>query len=122
MYLVGAEHPNKTRCSVIVERLIREGERMVTDAEVYQEILHRYAAIRRTEFIDPSFKVLDQLVEEVIPIERATIDRARALLGSSPLTARDAIHAAVMAIHGINRIVTFDAAFDSIPGILRVTA
>jgi uncharacterized protein len=122
MYLVGAQHPNKTRCGLIVERLAGQGERMVTDAEVYQEILHRYTAIGRTEFIDPAFKVLDQLVDEVIAIERATLDRARTVLSSAQISARDAIHAAAMAMYGINRIVTFDSGFDSVPGILRITA
>ena len=42
MYLVGAHHPNKTRALQLVSELIRNGERLVTDIEVYQEILHRY--------------------------------------------------------------------------------
>ena len=45
MYLMGAAHPHKTESQVILERLIAAGERLVTDAEVLQEILHRYTAI-----------------------------------------------------------------------------
>ena len=42
MYLVGAAHPNKTAAQILLESLIAKGERLVTDAEVLQEILHRY--------------------------------------------------------------------------------
>lgn len=41
MYLVGAAHPNKEASRRRVERAIIEEERLVTDAEVLQEILHR---------------------------------------------------------------------------------
>lgn len=42
MYLVGAEHPNKVRVSELLGRFVRRNERLVTDVEVYQEVLHRY--------------------------------------------------------------------------------
>ena len=57
MYLVGAAHPHKTEAQVILERLIAAGERLVTDAEVLQEILHRYTAIGQREIIAPAFQV-----------------------------------------------------------------
>jgi predicted nucleic acid-binding protein len=41
MYLVGAPHPHKTDSQRALERLIAERQRLVTDAEVLQEILHR---------------------------------------------------------------------------------
>ena len=49
MYLVGAAHPNKERALEILAKLIRDEERLITDVEVYQEILHRYTAIKRHE-------------------------------------------------------------------------
>lgn len=42
MYLVGAAHPSKIAAQRQLERVISGGERLVTDAEVLQEILHRY--------------------------------------------------------------------------------
>lgn len=45
MYLIGAPHPNKDIATAIIERLAAQGEKLVTDAEVFQEILHRYNAI-----------------------------------------------------------------------------
>ena len=66
MYLIGASHPNKTRAIELVNRLVRAGERLVTDIEVYQEILHRYTAIRRTDAIDVAFRSLDTIADEVL--------------------------------------------------------
>jgi uncharacterized protein len=41
MYLVGAPHRHKTDAQRLLEKLISERERPVTDVEVLQEILHR---------------------------------------------------------------------------------
>ena len=45
MYLVGADHPHKGASRSLLERAIADGEVLVTDADVLQEILHRYVAI-----------------------------------------------------------------------------
>src|SRR5207253_83912 len=42
MYIVGAPHPHKADAQRLLERCISDNERLVTDAEVLQEILHRY--------------------------------------------------------------------------------
>lgn len=41
MYLVGAPHPNKDAARDVLEHVIARRERMVSSAEVLQEILHR---------------------------------------------------------------------------------
>lgn len=121
MYLVGADHPHKTDARHLVERLIIEQERLVTDAEVLQEILHRYRAIERPEAIQPAFDVLLEVVDDVLPIEGSDVDRARDILLSRwALSARDVLHLAVMERHEIERILTFDHGFDRVPGITRV--
>lgn len=58
MYLVGATHPNKVLARRILENWIAHDERLVTDVEVLQEILHRYVAIARREAILPAFEAL----------------------------------------------------------------
>jgi len=73
MYLVGAPHPHKTRAIEIVDGLVRAGERLVTDVEVYQEILHRYTAIRRTDAIDAAFRSLDALADEEVVAHLTTV-------------------------------------------------
>ena len=46
MYLVGAAHPHKADAQRLLESALASGERLVTDGEVFQEILHRYVAIK----------------------------------------------------------------------------
>jgi predicted nucleic acid-binding protein len=121
MYLIGAAHPHKIDAQRILERLISERQRLVTDAEVLQEILHRYAAIARRDAIQPAFDALLGVVDDVLSIDRATVERAKEiLLGNSKLSARDSVHLAVMEQHAIERIVSFDSGFDGHPGITRI--
>ena len=121
MYLVGAPHPHKADAQRMLERSICQGERLVTDAEVLQEILHRYVAIGRRDAVQPAFDAVLGVVDDVLPITRQDAERAKAVvLGSPALSARDAIHVAVMEQHGIARILSFDSAFDRVPGITRL--
>lgn len=121
MYLVGAPHPHKTDARRWLEELVSGRERLVTDAEVLQEILHRYASIERRDAIQPAFDALLGVVDEVFPVDRAAVERAREIvLGRKELSARDAVHLAVMQIHKIRRILSFDRGFDSFPGITRM--
>lgn len=121
MYLVGAPHPNKDAARRLLEGAIERAERLVTNAEVLQEILHRYTAIRRPDAIQPAFNALLGVVDEVFPVELADIERSRdLLLGQPGLSSRDALHAAILRRRGLTRILTFDAGFDQVPGIERV--
>lgn len=121
MYLVGAAHPHKTDSQILMERLIAAGERLVTDAEVLQEVLHRYAAINRREAIEPAFRVILDVVDDVLAIEKRDVLRAGEIAQNRALlSARDAVHIAVMERHGIESILSFDADFDRWPGLKRI--
>jgi len=121
MYLVGATHPNKANARRSLEELVRHRERLVTDAEVLQEILHRYVAIERPDAIQPAFDALLGVTDEVFPVSQAVVERAKKIvLGHKQLSARDAVHLATMEIHGITRILSFDRGFDGFPGIRRL--
>ena len=122
MYLVGAPHPHKTDAQRWLERLVSDRQRLVTDAEALQEILHRYVAIDRRDAIQPAFDVLLGVVDQVLPVDHAIVEQAKQIvLGRRQLSARDAVHVAVMQHHGIEQILTFDAGFDGLPGITRVS-
>ncbi len=121
MYLIGAAHPHKVEAQIILERLIAAGQRLVTDAEVLQEILHRYTAISRREAIGPALQATLDIVDEVIPIEKAEVLRAAEIAQHPALmSARDAVHIAVMERHGIRSILSFDADFDRWAGLQRI--
>ena len=120
MYLVGAAHPHKSDARQLLEAAVSAAERLVASAEVLQEILHRYVAIDRRDAIQPAFEALRGVVDEIFAIDETDVERARALvLGLPGLSARDALHAAVMEHHDVERIMTFDQGFDVVPGISR---
>lgn len=66
MYLVGKDHPHKIDAQRLLERFVVEKRRLVTDTEVFQEILHRYVAINRRDAIQPAFDLLQKLVDEFV--------------------------------------------------------
>ncbi len=122
MYLVGADHPNRERTRALLRQLADAGESFVTDVEVYQEILHRYRAVRHLAAVDSAFEALDDLVSDVLSFGRDEVLEARELLEASPrVSARDAIHVAVMRRAGVNRILSFDRGFDEYPEVERVS-
>jgi predicted nucleic acid-binding protein len=123
MYLVGAGHPNKVRGQHLLERLTGEGRRLVTSSEVFQEILHRYVATGRRPLIELAFATLGAIVDDVLAVELADVLAAKALVHAHPrLSARDALHAAVMQRRQISEILTFDSGFDEVTGIRRIPA
>lgn len=122
MYLVGAPHPHKDAARRLLEAAVARRETLVTDAEVLQEILHRYRAIDRPDAIQPAFDVLLAVVETVLPIELPTVQRAKEVVAAhGQLSARDAVHLAVMEQHGIGRLMSFDAGFDQRTDIERMS-
>jgi uncharacterized protein len=122
MYLVGSPHPHKTDAQRLLEKLISARERLATDAEVLQEILHRYVAINRRDAIQPAFDALIGIVDEVLNVDAAIVQRAKQIvLGYRQLSARDAVHLAVMEGNGIRQVLSFDAGFDAYPGISRLS-
>jgi predicted nucleic acid-binding protein len=122
MYLVGAPHAHKSDARRLLEKVVSERQSLVTDAEVLQEILHRYVAIDRRDAIQPAFDALIGIVDQVLAVDRSIAERAKQIvLGYRQLSARDAVHIAVMEHNGIEQIMTFDSGFDSFPGITRLS-
>jgi len=122
MYLVGAPHPHKADAQRLLENLISRRQRLLTDAEVLQEILHRYVAINRRDAIQPAFDALLGIADEVLVVDRSAVVRAKEIvMGHTQVSARDAVHLAVMEQHGIERILSFDSGFDGFPGVSRLS-
>jgi uncharacterized protein len=123
MYLVGAPHPHKLGAQRLLESAIAAGERLVTDAEVLQEILHRYVAIDRRDAIQPAFDALLGVVDDVFSVVPADVERAKLIvLGKRRLSARDALHLAIMERERVSHIMSFDSGFDGVPGVTRLSS
>ncbi len=121
MYAVGADHPLKADCLIILEWAAKNPLAAVTDAEVLQEILHRYSAIGQRDRASDVVRLFSQVVPEALPVTKRNVLSAIQLWEKHPnLQPRDVIHAAVMEDHGIRCIVTADRHFDGLPGIKRI--
>jgi predicted nucleic acid-binding protein len=122
MYLVGGPHVHKSDAQRLLEKFISERQSLVTDAEVLQEILHRFGAIQRRDAIQPAFNALLGVVDDVLPVDWVAVERAKEIvLGYSGLSARNAVHLAVMENHGIDRVFSFDSGLDQFPGVTRLS-
>ena len=123
MYLIGADTSRKAAARRLLERAIVDDEPLATDVEVLQEVLHRYLVIEQHEAIGPAWEAIVGVVDVIHPVEVEDVSRARRLIAAATsLSARDALHVAVMQRYGITRILSFDSGFDGILGIERVGA
>src|SRR5262245_30172976 len=121
MFLVGTTNRFKIDAQRWLEISITAGDPLVTDAWVLQEILHRYVAIECREAIQPCLDVLLGVVSEVLPVDAADVEKAKAIVFGHPrLAARTALHLAVMERHGVDRVMSFDTGFDTFPGLERL--
>jgi predicted nucleic acid-binding protein len=121
MYVAGREHPNRASAKHFLER-VRNGEiEGCTSTEVLQEILYRYSGMRRHDLVSNVYELFVQVCPVVLPITLADTDVAKDILcrADGQLTARDALHAAVMFNNSLTHIATFDVDFDAIKGISR---
>jgi predicted nucleic acid-binding protein len=121
MYVAGREHPLREPARRFLAR-VRSGEvEACTSTEVLQEILHRYAGLKRLDLAHEVYELFVALCPVVLPVALADTDRARDLLRTTPgLSVRDAVHAGVALNHDIPLVASFDRGFDVIGGVERL--
>jgi len=120
MYIAVHEHPNRAPALRFMERVQAGTVQACTSTEVLQEILYRYSAIGRRDLAGKVYDLFVSVCPVVFPTSLADTDRARALIQEiSQISARNAVHAAVMLNHSIEWIATFDRGFEQVPGIRR---
>ena len=109
MYAVGRPHPLKTEGQNFFIEAAKKGKRLVTSAEVLQELLHVYLPVGRFGTLDAAFELATLGTDRIIPINTETVLHARNMAGTYPsLSARDLLHLSVCQIHKIKEIKTFD--------------
>ena len=122
MYAAGAEHPHKAPSVAFLNRVASGEVEANIDAEVLQEILHRYRSLHRWSDGQRVYDLARKLFPEVLAITGEVMDEARRILATdTTLTARDAVHAAVVIVYQMDGIGSFDADFDRIAGCPRVS-
>jgi predicted nucleic acid-binding protein len=124
MYAMGAESRFKEPCARILRAGAADRQVLVTSAETFQEVLHRYRSIGRHEDIQTTFEAISVAVRRILPVTFEDVEEARLLGERTPkgsgASARDLVHAAVARRQGLREILTVDAGFASIPGVLVV--
>jgi hypothetical protein len=121
MYAAGVEHPNKAPSVAFLASVAEERLEAIIDAELLQEILHRYRALNRWIEGRRVYDLTRQIFPTVLPITSEILDRARTLLDDyDGLIARDALHAAVVEINNLEAVYSYDRDFDRITTIKRM--
>ncbi len=121
MYAGGSPHPHKAPSVTLLARIARGDVAAAMDAEVLQEILHRYRAIRRWKDGRRVYDLARRAIVTILPITAALTDRAREMMDTYPsLMARDALHASVCLASGAEAICSYDTDLDVIAGLRRV--
>ena len=123
MYAAGTDHPHRAACVWVMEEIAESRLRSAIDAEIIQEILHRFGSIRQWELGARMAVGLLDLVPTVYPITVAEARRSVELfkaLGGQGVTARDTLHVAAMQSNGLTHIISADRHFDRIDGIVRI--
>ena len=109
IYAVGRSHPLREEAQRFFIQSGKGTKRLVTSAEVLQELLHVYLPVERLETLDAALELATRGVDRVIPIEAETVLHARDLADRhAELTARDLLHLAVCQINKIREMKTFD--------------
>lgn len=120
MYAAGAEHPNKAPSLHYLETVADGRVEGVLDAEVLQEVLHRYRAIGAWKAGRGVYDSARRIFPMVLPITAEVLDGARALLDRvSEISARDALHAAVVELYELEGVCSYDRGLDRVPGLER---
>ena len=122
IYAAGRAHALKEPCREIVTLVANRPGAFFTDAEVLQELLHRYLAVQRWLEGRSVFERFATIMHgRVEPVDASDIEQAASLADRNlGLSARDLLHAAVMARVGADRIISADQGFDRLPGLTRL--
>ncbi len=123
MYAAGAPHTYRDACQWVMTQIAGDRLQVVIDAEVIQEILHRYGALGRYADAVNMARDVMTVVPQILPVTAADMQTAVTVFqqyAPRGMRARDAIHAAIMQNHGLTHIISTDAHFDLVAGLTRL--
>jgi predicted nucleic acid-binding protein len=123
MYAAGEEHPYKAACVWLMTEIAEGRITVAIDTEIVQDVLYRYGAVGRWVIGVRMASDLLVIVPTVYPVAVPDVRRSIELFkqyAEQGVKARDLIHAAVMLNHGLTQIISADAHFDRVEGIVRL--
>ena len=109
VYAVGRPHPLRSEAQDFFVSARNKGKKLVTSAEVLQELLHVYLPVARIETLDAALALARKGTDQVLPITEEIVVQARHLADQfSGLAARDLLHISVCRFHNILDLKTYD--------------
>ena len=122
IHAAGRGSPYKAPCARVLMLAAEHPQSFVTDAEVLQELVHRYVASGRwalgREVMHGFAEVMHDRIE---PVYAADIHAGARFADRHPgISDANLLHAAVMQRMGTDRIISVDTDFDRLPGITRL--
>ena len=122
IYAAGRSHPLKSPCIEVLFFAADHPQAFVTDAEVLQELLHRYLALHMWPQGREVLQRFGLLMRgRVEAIHAADVHRAAVLADiQEDLSGRDLLHAAVMERLSVRHVISADTDFDRLPDVERL--
>ncbi len=123
MYAAGRAHPYNEPCVWVMTEITEGRLTAAIDTEIIQEILYRYGAMQQWPIAVTLARSLLEIIPTVFPVLTADARLAIELFdeyGPKGVTARDALHAAVMRNNAVTQVISADLHFDLIAGITRL--
>lgn len=122
IYATGRPHPLKEPCVQVLFLVSEHPQSFVTDAEVFQELLHRSLSLRVwPQNREMFFEFAGLMHNRVESIRVGDIELAARLADNHEhADSRDLLHAAIMRRLGVRHIVTADTGFDRLPEVERL--
>ena len=122
IYAAGRPHRLKEPCAQVLMLAAERPEAFLTDAEVLQELLHRYLALRLwPDGREVFHRFADLMRERVEPVQAIDVEQAALLADELPeLRARDLLHAAILRRLGVQRIISAAAGLDCLSEVERL--
>jgi predicted nucleic acid-binding protein len=133
MYAAGQAHPYREACVWVMTEITEGRLAAAIDTEIIQEILYRYGALQQWSVAVAMATSLLDVVPTVFPVQPTDARLAIAQPTDARLAialferyavhgirARDLLHAAVMRNNDVTAVISTDAHFDRIEGIMRL--
>jgi predicted nucleic acid-binding protein len=122
LYALGAPSPWRDDCTAVVEAVADGGIGGFASTQMVQEALHHRLRVTGDRARSVSQCSELQALVTLLAFDEVVLGRAMGLVrDTDTVRGRDAVHAATALVHGIDRIVSTDSAFDHVPGLARLT-
>ena len=119
LHALGRNEPYRNKAQEFLRGVWSGTGRAYASTEMVQEVvLHRMRKTDREQAVAEAREMTRSLI--ILNFDHEVLETALALIETTKVRGRDAVHAATALAYGIETIASSDPAFDGIPGIRRL--